>query len=83
MRYWVLTKSGTVIAETTVQHVTRYYMIDDNTSARVENFNTDLNERLDKTKLRIKHGEGGFTLEDEYDLQQWDPVYGDNDPIEE
>ena len=46
-------------------------------------FNTDINERIDDTKFRIQHGEGGFTLEDEYDLQQCDPAYGENDPTTE
>ena len=58
-------------------------MLDAETVAQVENFNTDINERLDDTKFRIQHGEGGFTLEDEYDLQQWDPSYRDNYPTEE
>ena len=62
MRYWVLTKSGTVIAETTVQHVTIDDMLDSDISAQVENFNTNINERLDDKKFQIQHGEGGFTL---------------------
>ena len=33
MCYWVLTKSGTVIAETNVQHVTRYDILDAKTAA--------------------------------------------------
>ena len=71
-------KSGTVIAETTVQHVTRDNMLDAKTASQVEIFNTAINERLDDTNFLIQHGEGGFTLEDEYDLQQWDPSYGGN-----
>ena len=58
-------------------------MIDAKTASQVENFNTDRNKRLDDTKFRIQHGEGGFTLEEEYDLQQWDPSYGDNEPTVE
>ena len=80
MCYRILKKSGTVIAETTVQHVTRDDMLDAETSAQVENFNTAINDQLDNTDFRIHHGEGGFTLEYEYDLQQWDIDYGDNDP---
>ena len=76
-------KLGTVIADTTVQHITRYDMIDDETAAQVEDFNTDINERLDDTKFRIQHGEGGLTLEDDYDLQQWDPDYRYNEHIAE
>ena len=58
-------------------------MLDDNTAAQFEIFNIDINERLDDTKNCIRHGEGWFTLEDEYDLQKWDPDYGDNDPTAE
>ena len=52
-----------MIAETTMQHVTRDDILDAETAAQVENFNTDINERLDDTTFRIEHGEGGFTLE--------------------
>ena len=83
MCYWILTKSGTVIVETTVQHVTRDGMLDSETAVQVEIFSTDINDRLDDTKFWIQHGEGGFTLEDEYNLQQWDPDYGYNDPTAE
>ena len=78
MCYWVLTKSGKVISETTVQNVTRYDMLDADTAAQVEIFNTAINQRLDETHFWIQHGEGGFNLEDEYDLQKWDTSYGDN-----
>ena len=57
-----------MIAQTTVQHVTVDDMIDAETAAQVENFNTAINERLDDAHFRIQHGEGGFTLEDWYDL---------------
>ena len=57
-----------MIEETTVQHVTRVDMLDAETAAQVENFNTDINERLDDKKNWIQHGESAFTLEDEYGL---------------
>ena len=38
MCYWIIKKSGTVIAETTVQNVTRDDMLDAKTAAQVENF---------------------------------------------
>ena len=72
-------KSVTLIAETTVQNVTRDEMLDVETAAQVEDFNTDINERLDDTKFWIQHREGRFTLEYECDLQEWDPDYGDNE----
>ena len=68
-----------MIAETTVQHVTIDDMLDAKTAAQVENFNLDINEQLDDTQFWIQHGNGGLTLEEEYDLQQWDPYYRDNE----
>ena len=49
MCYLILIKSGIVIANKTVQHVTRYDMLDSETAAQVEDFNTDINEKLDDT----------------------------------
>ena len=57
-------KSVTLIAETTVQNVTRDEMLDVETAAQVEDFNTDINELLDNTTFCIQHGESRFTLED-------------------
>ena len=47
----ILTKSGKVIEETNIQHDTGDDMIDIYTVAQVENINTDINERLDDTKV--------------------------------
>ena len=58
-------------------------MLDDETAEQVKNYNTDINDRLDDKKNWIQHGEGRFTLEDKYDLQQWDTVYEDNEPTSE
>ena len=55
-------------------------MFDAETAAQVENFNADINERLDDKQFRMQHVEGRFTLEYEYGLQQCDPDYGNNDP---
>ena len=49
MCYWILIKSGIVIADTTVQHVRRYDMFDSETVSQVEKFNTYINEQLDDT----------------------------------
>ena len=81
MCYWVLRNLGSVIAETIMQLVTRDDMLDAQTAAQVGNFNTDIIEQSDDTKCWIQYEGGGFTLKYEYDLQQWDPAYGDNDPI--
>ena len=51
-----------------MQNFKRNDMLDAKTGAQVENFNTAINERLDDAHFRIQHGEGGFTLEDWYDL---------------
>ena len=83
MCYCIQKKAVTVIAETTMYHVTKYDMLDAETTAKFGNFNKDINDQLDGTKFRIQHGGGGFTLEDEYDLQQWDPAYRENYPTEE
>ena len=58
-------------------------MIDAQTVAQVESINTDINERLDDTKIWIQHGEGGSTLENEYDLQQYDEGDRNIDPTSE
>ena len=63
-----------------MQHVTRDDMLYSKTAAQVEKFNTAINERLDDTNFRIQHGEGGSTLEDFYDIQQWEPAYWYNEP---
>ena len=58
-------------------------MLDTQTAALVEKYNTAINEQLDDTNFRTQHGQGGFTLKDEYDLQQWDPFYVYNEPTAE
>ena len=85
--YWILTKDGNVIAETTVQHVTREDMQEDAIKTQVHAFNTAVIERLDDANFVLEHNEARFTLLDEYendyDLPQWDPAYGGNDPTDE
>ena len=73
MCYWILTKSGTVIAETTVQHVTRNDMLDKTTADIVATVNAAVIVRLDDANFHIENNEGGFTLEDEYDLHHNGP----------
>ena len=80
---WILKKSGTFIAETTVQHIKRYDMLDTVTAARVEIFNIAINEQLDDTDFWIQHGEGRFTSDYDYNLQQWDPDYRVNETTAE
>ena len=83
MCYWIITKGGQVVAEATVQHVTRDDMLDPAISQQVENFNNALDSRLDDTNFKIL-GMGNFALdEDDYDLPQSDPASGDNTPSDE
>ena len=79
MCYWILTVTGHVISESTVQHVTRDDALDVDIKQQIDEFNERLNERMDDTNFKIKHDEGGFTLVDEYDLPQWDSAYGDHE----
>ena len=55
-------------------------MIDDQTVALAENINIEINERLDDIKFKIQNGQGGFTLDDEYDLEKYDKAHRNNDP---
>ena len=74
MCYWILTKSGTVIAETSVQYVTQDDMLDATTAHQVATFNATVIERLDDATFHIINNEGGFTLEDDNDPEN----YNDN-----
>lgn len=80
MCYWILTKTGQVIAETTVQHVIRDDLIDPDIKQEIDEFNAAVNERLDDTNFRLPNDEGDFKLEDAYEIPPWDSAYGDNDP---
>ena len=82
MCYWIMTVDGTPIAETTVQHVTRDDLLDDNIKSEVDRFTETLNTRLNDDNFRLP-GIDGYMLEDvddEFDLPQWDPAYGNNTP---
>ncbi len=80
MCYWILTKSGKVIAEMNVQHVTCENLLDSNIATQVEEFNDAVTDRLYDENCKLP-GVGDFTFDyDEYDLPQWDPAYGDNTP---
>ena len=71
MCYWIIIKSGKVIAETTVQHITRDDMLDPAISQQIENFNETLNSRLDDANFKIP-GMGNFSQEeDDYGFPQW------------
>ena len=61
MCYWIMEKNGTPIAETTVQHVTRYNMLDTYISEKIIQFNDALDTCLDDSNLLIPIM-GEFTL---------------------
>lgn len=84
MCYWILTVTGQIISESTVQHVTRDDLVDQEISDQVEKFNDAVNERLNDENFRLPNDEGDFTLDDDYELSRLlDPAYGDNDPTPE
>jgi hypothetical protein len=62
MCYWILTVSGKVIANTTVQHITRLDYEDPNIIKQIEAFNTALTNQLDDTKFQTPRQPSYFTL---------------------
>ena len=57
MRYWVLTQKGNVISRTTVSRVTNLEMQIDSTKSRLQQFDTDITDRLnDKAHIIIQGG---------------------------
>ena len=66
MCYWILTKDGSIIAETTVQHVTREDMQEDAIKQQVTAFHEAVNVRMDDENFILEHNEGTFTLLDDY-----------------
>ena len=84
MCYWLALANGSIIAETTVQHVTRDEMNDPDIAQRIEIFNRHMTERLDDTNFTNPAAEGfpqsdDVILLDERIRDQWqmDPAYGD------
>jgi hypothetical protein len=74
MCYWILTVSGKVIANTTVQHVTRLDHEDPNINKQIDAFNTALTNRLDDTKFQTPKTANIFYLEDEPEDEPEDVV---------
>ena len=62
MCHWLLPKSGKPIADTTVQHVTAEDLRDSETKKQVDDFDTELTQRLDDTHFTIV-GTDNFYLE--------------------
>jgi hypothetical protein len=63
--YWLLLPSGKVIARTTVQHVTREDILNDDVRRQVEAFDSDVEERLDDQRFVAQDPDATFFLQDE------------------
>ncbi len=77
MCYWLALANGSVIVETTVQHVTRDELHDPEISQRVETFNRHMTERLDDTNFTNPEADGfpqseDVLLLDERIYDQWE-----------
>jgi hypothetical protein len=57
--YWLITESGTIIAKTSVEHVTRDDYLQADKKAEIDEFNRRLEESLDDANFIIE-GEGEF-----------------------
>jgi hypothetical protein len=78
--------SGVLISETTVQHVTRDDILDDNIKAQVDAFNKQLDVRLDNKNFLLMPGSETMFRLDEYDgfhSPAEDSAYGDNTPTDD
>ncbi|KAL7523584.1 hypothetical protein ACHAWF_000579, partial [Thalassiosira exigua] len=74
MCYWILSNSGKVIAETTIQHVVRDDLLDPTLKKLVDDFNERMERRLDEENFKI---DAPNALQD-IDPAQGDATYGDN-----
>ena len=75
MCYWIIPVSGIPISDTTVQHVTREEIRDNEIKIRVDEFDTKMRERMDYSNFQLPNMEG-FHLED-IEMPSMDPAYGD------
>ena len=64
MCYWILTKAGKVISNTTVQHVTRLDRSRPEIASRIELFDEAVNRRLDDTNFHLEDEVTGLHLDD-------------------
>ena len=63
--YWLLLESGKVIARTTVQHVTRDDLLNDDVRGQVEQFDRTVDERLNDQGFMTEDADASFYLQDE------------------
>ena len=71
--YWLLAESGNVIARTSVQHVTREDVLNEDVRGQIERFDAAVNERLYEQNF-FNHEAQDFYLQDDLDH---DPIVGD------
>lgn len=81
MCYWLIPVSGTLIADTTVQHVTTEDLKNPDVKRQVDTFNKRFEERLNDDNFHLPANDYDFYLDDLYD----DTAYGDasNTPTDE
>jgi hypothetical protein len=84
MCYWIALANGHIIAETTVQHVTRDELNDPEIKSQIERFDRQMHERMDDTnfdnpELADFHLNDDLSLLDERIRDRWphDTAYGD------
>lgn len=79
MCYFILTRDGKVISESSVQHVTEEDMRSEAMQAKVEEFNRTVNEKLDDENYQVKTKEGENTIDDpNHTLRHLANLAGDN-----
>ena len=78
MCYWVMGRDGIPAAKTTIQIVTCDDMLDTNIASQIEQFNEDLQARLDDSNFKLP-GMDDFAFDDiNYNAPAWEHSYGDN-----
>lgn len=76
MCYWILTESGQIIADTTVQHVTTEDLRNPAIKEQVDAFTAAVNARLNEENFQLPEI-ADYGLIDDWD-HPIDPAYGDN-----
>ena len=74
MCYWIVTKSGTVIAETTVQHFTRDDSLNDEHSKQLDVVNESIRAATNDKNFQLQDSERHVCI----DTDPWDSAYGDS-----
>lgn len=75
MCYWVMTKSGNVIAETTVQHFTHEDSLNEAHAKQAAEVDDKIKSATDDSNFKLAPSEMHVCI----DTAPWDPAYGDSD----